>query len=57
MHKAVERGVTFFDTGKCTGRSPTRIGREAWNLSGESGDCTKFGWKHGEKGRTLALDG
>jgi aryl-alcohol dehydrogenase-like predicted oxidoreductase len=52
MHKAVERGVTFFDTAEVYGpfTNEELVGEALEPFRGRVVIATKFGWKHGEKG-------
>ena len=52
MHKAVERGVTFFDTAEVYGpfTNEELVGEALKPFVGQVIIATKFGWKHGEKG-------
>jgi len=52
LHKAVERGVTFFDTAEVYGRFTNEelVGEALEPFKGQVVIATKFGWKHGEKG-------
>jgi aryl-alcohol dehydrogenase-like predicted oxidoreductase len=52
MHKAVERGVTFFDTAEVYGpfTNEELVGEALEPFKGKVIIATKFGWKHGEKG-------
>jgi len=52
MHKAVERGVTFFDTAEVYGpfTNEELVGEALEPFKGQVVIATKFGWKHGEKG-------
>lgn len=52
MHKAVERGVTFFDTAEVYGpfTNEELVGEALEPFRGKVVIATKFGWKHGEKG-------
>ena len=52
MHKAVERGVTFFDTAEVYGpfTNEELVGEALEPFRGKVMIATKFGWKHGEKG-------
>jgi aryl-alcohol dehydrogenase-like predicted oxidoreductase len=52
LHKAVERGVTFFDTAEVYGpfTNEELVGEALEPFKGEVVIATKFGWKHGEKG-------
>ena len=52
MHKAVERGVTFFDTAEVYGpfTNEELVGEALEPFKGKVVIATKFGWKHGEKG-------
>jgi len=52
LHKAVERGVTFFDTAEVYGpfTNEELVGEALELFKGKVVIATKFGWKHGEKG-------
>ena len=52
MHKAVERGVTFFDTAEVYGpfTNEELVGEALEPFKGQVVIATKFGWRHGEKG-------
>jgi aryl-alcohol dehydrogenase-like predicted oxidoreductase len=52
LHKAVERGITFFDTAEVYGpfTNEELVGEALEPLKGKVVIATKFGWKHGEKG-------
>ena len=52
LHKAVERGVTFFDTAEVYGpfTNEELLGEALENYRGKVVIATKFGWKHGENG-------
>lgn len=52
MHKAVERGVTFFDTAEVYGpfTNEDLVGEALEPFKGRVVIATKFGWKHGENG-------
>jgi aryl-alcohol dehydrogenase-like predicted oxidoreductase len=52
MHKAVERGVTFFDTAEVYGpfTNEELLGEALEPFKGQVVIATKFGWKHGEHG-------
>src|SRR5512133_75042 len=52
LHKAVERGVTFFDTAEVYGpfANEELVGEALEPFKGKVVIATKFGWKHGEKG-------
>lgn len=52
LHKAVERGVTFFDTAEVYGpfTNEELVGEALEPFRGKVVIATKFGWKHGEKG-------
>jgi aryl-alcohol dehydrogenase-like predicted oxidoreductase len=52
LHKAVERGVTFFDTAEVYGpfTNEELVGEALEPFKGKVMIATKFGWKHGEKG-------
>jgi aryl-alcohol dehydrogenase-like predicted oxidoreductase len=49
MHKAVERGVTFFDTAEVYGpfTNEELVGEALEPFKGQVVIATKFGWKHG----------
>jgi aryl-alcohol dehydrogenase-like predicted oxidoreductase len=51
MHKAVERGVTFFDTAEVYGpfTNEELVGEALEPFRGKVVIATKFGWKHGPK--------
>ena len=52
MHKAVERGVTFFDTAEVYGpfTNEELVGEALEPFKGQVAIATKFGFKHGEDG-------
>jgi aryl-alcohol dehydrogenase-like predicted oxidoreductase len=52
LHKAVERGVTFFDTAEVYGpfTNEELVGEALEPFRGKVVIATKFGWKHGDKG-------
>src|SRR5512141_3104650 len=52
LHKAIERGVTFFDTAEVYGpfTNEELVGEALEPFKGQVVIATKFGWKHGEKG-------
>ena len=52
LHKAVECGVTFFDTAEVYGpfTNEELVGEALEPFKGQVAIATKFGWKHGEKG-------
>jgi aryl-alcohol dehydrogenase-like predicted oxidoreductase len=52
LHKAVERGITFFDTAEVYGpfTNEELVGEALQPFKGQLVFATKFGWKHGEKG-------
>jgi aryl-alcohol dehydrogenase-like predicted oxidoreductase len=52
LHKAVERGITFFDTAEVYGpfTNEELVGEALEPFKGKVVIATKFGWKHGEKG-------
>src|SRR5690349_183834 len=52
LHKAVERGITFFDTAEVYGpfTNEELVGEALEPFNGKVVIATKFGWKHGEKG-------
>ena len=52
MHKAVERGITFFDTAEVYGpfTNEELVGEALEPFNGKVVIATKFGWKHGEDG-------
>ena len=52
LHKAVERGITFFDTAEVYGpfTNEELVGEALEPFKGQVTIATKFGWKHGEKG-------
>jgi len=52
LHKAVERGVTFFDTAEVYGpfTNEELVGEALEPFKGKVVIATKFGWKHGDKG-------
>ena len=52
MHKAVERGVTFFDTAEVYGpfTNEELVGEALEPFKGQVVIATKFGFKHGEDG-------
>ncbi len=49
LHKAVERGVTFFDTAEVYGpfTNEELVGEALEPFKGQVAIATKFGWKHG----------
>ena len=49
LHKAVERGVTFFDTAEVYGpfTNEELVGEALEPFKGQVVIATKFGWKHG----------
>lgn len=51
MHKAVERGVTFFDTAEVYGpfTNEELVGEALEPFKGQVVIATKFGWKHGSE--------
>src|SRR5512145_1739347 len=52
IRKAVEKGVTFFDTAEVYGpfTNEELVGEALEPFKGQVVIATKFGWKHGEKG-------
>src|SRR5512147_2128475 len=52
LQKAVERGVTFFDTAEVYGpfTNEELVGEALEPFKGQVVIATKFGWKHGDKG-------
>jgi aryl-alcohol dehydrogenase-like predicted oxidoreductase len=52
LHKAVERGITFFDTAEVYGpfTNEELVGEALEPFKGEVVLATKFGWKHGDIG-------
>lgn len=52
IHKAVERGINFFDTAEVYGpfTNEELVGEALEPFKGQVVIATKFGWKHGEKG-------
>jgi aryl-alcohol dehydrogenase-like predicted oxidoreductase len=60
MHKAVDRGITFFDTAEVYGpfTNEELVGEALQPFKGEVVIATKFGFKHGENGPhpTVGLD-
>src|SRR5512141_1793883 len=52
LHKAIERGVTFFDTAEVYGpfTNEELVGEALEPFKGQVVIATKFGWKHGETG-------
>lgn len=54
LHKAVERGITFFDTAEVYGpfTNEDLVGEALEPFKGEVVIATKFGFKHGDKGPT-----
>jgi aryl-alcohol dehydrogenase-like predicted oxidoreductase len=52
LHKAVERGITFFDTAEVYGpfTNEDLVGEALEPFKGEVIIATKFGWKHGDIG-------
>lgn len=57
LHKAVERGVTFFDTAEVYGpfTNEELVGEALEPFKGKVIIATKFGWKHGEKGPSVPM--
>jgi aryl-alcohol dehydrogenase-like predicted oxidoreductase len=57
LHKAVERGVTFFDTAEVYGpfTNEELVGEALEPFKGKVVIATKFGWKHGEKGPSVPM--
>src|SRR5512139_1854233 len=57
MHKAVERGVTFFDTAEVYGpfTNEELVGEALEPFKGQVVIATKFGWKHGDKGPSVPM--
>jgi aryl-alcohol dehydrogenase-like predicted oxidoreductase len=51
LHKAVERGITFFDTAEVYGpfTNEELVGAALEPFKGKVVIATKFGWKHGDK--------
>lgn len=52
LHKAVERGITFFDTAEVYGpfTNEELVGEALKPFKGQVIIATKFGWKHGPEG-------
>jgi aryl-alcohol dehydrogenase-like predicted oxidoreductase len=52
LHKAVDRGITFFDTAEVYGpfTNEELVGESLQPFNGKVVIATKFGWMHGEKG-------
>ena len=52
LHKAVERGITFFDTAEVYGpfTNEELVGEALKPFKGQVVIATKFGWKHGHEG-------
>jgi aryl-alcohol dehydrogenase-like predicted oxidoreductase len=52
LHKAVDRGITFFDTAEVYGpfTNEELVGEALEPFKGKVVIATKFGWRHGEKG-------
>jgi aryl-alcohol dehydrogenase-like predicted oxidoreductase len=52
LHKAVERGITFFDTAEVYGpfTNEELVGEALEPFKEQVVIATKFGWKHGDKG-------
>src|SRR5512145_1062620 len=52
LHRAVERGITFFDTAEVYGpfTNEELVGEALEPFKGQVVIATKFGWKHGDKG-------
>jgi aryl-alcohol dehydrogenase-like predicted oxidoreductase len=52
IHKAVERGITFFDTAEVYGpfTNEELVGEALEPFKGKVVIATKYGWKHGENG-------
>src|SRR5512141_1394267 len=52
LHKAIERGITFFDTAEVYGpfTNEELVGEALEPFKGQVVIATKFGWKHGDKG-------
>lgn len=57
LHKAVERGVTFFDTAEVYGpfTNEELVGEVLEPFKGQVVIATKFGWKHGDKGPSVPM--
>src|SRR5512138_1099429 len=57
LHKAVERGITFFDTAEVYGpfTNEELVGEALEPFKGQVVIATKFGWKHGEKGPVTGM--
>jgi len=57
LHKAVERGITFFDTAEVYGpfTNEELVGEALEPFKGQVVIATKFGWKHGEKGPSVPM--
>src|SRR4026208_2324421 len=58
LHKAVERGVTFFDTAEVYGPSTNEelVGEALEPFKGKVQIATKFGWKPNAEGKWSELD-
>ena len=57
LRKAVERGITFFDTAEVYGpfTNEELVGEALEPFKGQVVIATKFGWKHGEKGPSVPM--
>jgi aryl-alcohol dehydrogenase-like predicted oxidoreductase len=57
IRKAVERGVTFFDTAEVYGpfANEELVGEALEPFKGQVIIATKFGWKHGENGPSVPM--
>ena len=57
LHKAVERGITFFDTAEVYGpfTNEVLVSEALEPFKGQVVIATKFGWKHGEKGPSVPM--
>ncbi len=57
LHKAVERGITFFDTAEVYGpfTNEELVGEALEPFKGQVVIATKFGWKHGDKGPSTSV--
>src|SRR5678809_1560139 len=57
IRKAVEKGITFFDTAEVYGpfTNEELVGEALEPFKGQVVIATKFGWKHGEKGPSVPM--